>query len=261
MNELKFSNGNAKLEKGIAIFSLPAGHSCPCASLCKSKLVKKSGNAGGYGVQDGPDCKFRCFAATDEAMYPSVRKQRWHNFNLLKSCKSKGEMVEMIKTSLPQSTFNLPVRIHSSGDFFSQMYLDAWIEVAKSFPERVFYGYTKSLHFLVKRLNVIPDNFRLTASYGGKFDSLIIKYNLKSATVVFSVEEAQKLNLEIDHDDSLAYKGNNSFALLLHGSQPAGSPAASAWSALKKIGIGGYDKQKSSRIKIKTGGGTTPAVA
>ena len=38
------------------------------------------------------------------------------------------------------------VRLHDSGDFYSQEYLDAWKAVAKALPDMVFYAYTKSLH-------------------------------------------------------------------------------------------------------------------
>ena len=35
-------------------------------------------------IQDGPDTLFRCFAASAEATYPSLRKMVWHNFELLR---------------------------------------------------------------------------------------------------------------------------------------------------------------------------------
>jgi len=55
--------------------------------------------------------------------------------------------------------------------------------------------------------------------------------------VVFSEEEAAKLGLEIDHDDSHAYKGDKSFALLLHGTQPKGTMAAKAKNKLVTAGV------------------------
>jgi hypothetical protein len=65
-----------------------------------------------------------------------------------------------------------------------------------------------------------------TASYGGKYDNLIEKHNLRYAKVVYSEDEATRLHLEIDHDDSHAMSHGASFALLLHGTQPAGTVAA-----------------------------------
>ena len=35
------------------------------------------------------------------------------------------------------------IRIHSSGDFFAQYYIDFWRNIAKTFPEKRFYFYTK----------------------------------------------------------------------------------------------------------------------
>jgi hypothetical protein len=63
-------------------------------------------------------------------------------------------------------------------------------------------------------------NFVLTASFGGRYDNLIEQHKLKYAKVVYSVEQAKELNLAIDHDDTHAYLTNESFALLLHGTQP-----------------------------------------
>ena len=89
----------------------------------------------------------------------------------------------------------------------------------------------------------MPANFKLTASEGGKYDALIELEQLKSAKVVFSSEEAQRLGLEIDHDDRLAYASEKSFALLLHGGQSPETPAAKAMSALRKAGLGGYSRK------------------
>lgn len=230
---LVFGKGNAKLSKKIATFSLPAGHSCPFAKDCLTKVSRASGEL----EQDGN--LFRCFAASQELLYPNVRKSRWHNFDLLKG-KSKEDMAALINASIPKKAEI--IRIHVSGDFFSQDYLDAWIEVARQNPKRVFYAYTKSIKFWIARFNSIPENLRLNASYGSRHDNLIEAHNLKSAKVVFTEQEAEEKGLDIDHDDSLAAFGKESFALLLHGVQKAGSAAAKAWSILRKQGKGGYSK-------------------
>ena len=265
---LKFSERNQKLGDIITI-SLPAGHSCPFAKDCLScttlKSTRTTNNAKsllhkpcGFGIQDGPHTKFRCYTAIDETLRPSVRLARWHNFLLLlATCrKSKSAVIKLIETSLPDNKWR-PTRIHVAGDFFSQIYFDAWIEVAKRHPSQLFYGYTKALPFWVKRLDQIPSNFKLTASLGGTHDWMIEKYGLRSVKVVESPEEAAALNLPLDHDDSHAYGGD--FALLVHGQQPAGSNFAKVWRKLIKRGIGGYGKQKTGTaglgaIKSKRGG-------
>jgi len=253
---LKFGTRNQKLGNIITI-SLPAGHSCPFAKNCHScavlKSTRKTSNkeslkhrACGFGIQDGPHTIYRCFTAIDEVLRPNVRNARWHNFFLLlAACRQRlPAVVELIESSLPPSRFNIPTRIHVAGDFFSQCYFDAWLTVALRHPTRIFYAYTKALPFWVKRLNNIPLNFRLTASVGGTHDHLIEQYKLKSATVVSSLDEATKLGLSIDHDDSHAYGEGGNFALLVHGQQPAGSPMAKAWRKLIGQGMAGYGKQR-----------------
>jgi len=251
---LKFNQGgNAKLPEFIWHFSLLSGWTCPFAKDCLAKVNLLTGK-----IVDGAETLFRCYPAMMEAMYPNVRAQREHNTNLLKG-KSFEEMVRLIKWSLPM--YATHIRVHIGGDFFNQTYFDAWMEIARQFPNTIFYSYTKSLPYWVERLGSIPSNYRLTASRGGKFGHLIDQHNLRSAKVVFSVEEAEALGLEIDHDDSHAYGDSpNSFALLIHGSQPKGSPASKALVALKKSGFTGYSR-KPKQEKEESFTGLVPAIA
>lgn len=233
-NLLTFGKGNAKLGKQIFTFSLPAGHSCPFANECLSKADKITGK-----ITDGKNLQFRCFAASSESIFPNVRASRWNNFDLLRKSK---DMAGLILESLPKKASI--IRIHVSGDFFSQVYFNAWLKVASIRKDVIFYAYTKSLNYWVARLGAndgdvygIPDNFRLTASYGGKWDSLIIQHGLKYAKVVYSPQEAKELGLQIDHDDSHAIKSKKPFALLLHGMQPKGSKASEAIKNMNAKGI------------------------
>ena len=154
-------------------------------------------------------------------------------------------MVELIHGSLPKDAGI--VRIHVAGDFFSRDYMHAWYTVALRNPRTLFYAYTKSLRFWVGGISEFPEiwNFVLTASYGGRDDHMIEEFNLRSARVVFSEAEAEELGLAIDHDDSHAAKPtlrDDSFALLIHGTQPAGSEASTALKKLK--GKGSYSRKK-----------------
>lgn len=263
-SDLKFGRNNGKLDD-IITFSMPAGHSCPFAKDCRScgtlkprsenTRVSHPGKASGFGIQDGPHTVFRCFTAIDEVMRPAVRAARWHNYLTLLHTLTKGQKatVELIERSLPETKFSIPTRVHVSGDFFTQKYFDAWMEVARRHPDRLFYAYTKALPFWVARLGDIPNNFKLTASYGGTHDHLIIKHELKFVKVVTSPEEAAKMGLPVDHDDSHCYSGDKSFALVVHGQQPAGGIFAKAWSALKKRKMAGYRRTKGKTVTA--GGG------
>lgn len=251
---LKFSpgSGNAKLQSlggKVYTFSLPSGWSCPGADDCYSRAVSKDGKV---AIVDGPNTKFRCFSASQEVVYTAVRQQRQYNFDLIKTTLKEGKVKALgalIQGSLPKDA--TVIRIHVAGDFFSKAYLQAWIAVAVANPNIIFYAYTKSLHYWVECIDFIPNNFKLNASKGGKFDHLIDAYHLKYAEVVFTEQEALEKGLEIDHDDSHAFLKDNSFALLLHGVQPKGSEAAEALKLLKKAGIGQYSKTKTNGTTIK----------
>jgi hypothetical protein len=225
---LKFGKGNAKLNEDIYTFSIPSGYTCPGAKLCKSYANRLTGK-----MTDGRETLFRCFSASQEAAFPSVRNQRWHNYDLLRECNSPEEMRDLILASLPRAA--RIIRIHVGGDFYSVDYFRAWALVAFDRPLIKFYAYTKSIDQWLALKGEIPVNFILTASEGGKFDHLIGDH--KRAKVVFSEEQAAALGLAIDHDDSHAYEGTESFALLLHGTQPKGTESAKALSALKHSGV------------------------
>lgn len=233
--KLKFGRGNAKLGKDIHTFSLPAGHSCPFAHECKTSADRKTGV-----ITDGKHQVFRCFSASAEALYTNTRTARWHNYDLLKSLKTVNKMTDLIVESLPPKANT--VRVHVSGDFFSQIYFDAWMAVARLFTTKKFYAYTKSIPYWLARKDSIPKNFNLTSSKGGRSDELIDLNKLKYAEVVFTEEQAIELKLELDHDDSHAYDGKKSFGLLIHGSQKKGSEASVALGNLRKKGIKGYSK-------------------
>ena len=253
-SELTFSNANAKLVamakrlgKTIKSFTLPSGWTCPAAKDCLSKADRETGK-----IKDGPDTVFRCFAASSEAQYKNTRSMVWRNFDAIRSIKGRvSELADLLQTQLPKA-FDI-LRVHVGGDCFNQKYFDAWMEVARRMPEKHFYAYTKSLNFWVKRLNGgvrdgqvygIPANFELTASYGGKHDALIVEHGLKYAEVVYSEEEADAQQMEIDHDDYHAAFGKENFALLIHGTQPKGSMASQALQELKRRGWNGYSKRK-----------------
>tara|TARA_R110000744_G_scaffold134893_1_gene244164 strand:+ start:689 stop:1357 length:669 start_codon:yes stop_codon:yes gene_type:complete len=216
------------LDIEIYTFSIPAGTSCPFAVECKTTADKAWGT-----ITDGANQKYRCYAASDEARSPQVRAARHWNFELLRR-ETEEEMFHRIQASIPKKA--KIVRIHVSGDFFNQRYFNAWARVARSNPSILFYAYTKSLKYWIDG-DETPSNLKLTASWDNSNSFVIEMKNLKYARVVFSEEEAAKLGLEIDHDDSHAYGGDESFALLIHGTQPSGSMAAKAKNKLVTAGI------------------------
>lgn len=239
--KLKFSLGKnnsklAKLEKAtgkkVYSFSLLSGWNCPGANECFAKVVMKDGRR---KLKHGKDQKFTCFSAVEENAFTNTYKARKHNTDLIKECKTTKEIVALIKDSFPKDAEI--VRWHVAGDWSSQKYFDAGLEIAKLYPYITFYSYTKSIPFWLARFDDIPDNFILTASFGGRFDSLIHKHGLRYSKVVFSEEEAEELGLKIDDDDttaSLPSKKEVNLALLLHGRQQKGTEAAEALKVLNR---------------------------
>ena len=65
------------------------------------------------------------------------------------------------------------VRIHDSGDFYSQQYLHQWFVIATNNPEVLFYAYTKEVAMLKEHGTEAPINFRWLYSTGGLQDDLI----------------------------------------------------------------------------------------
>ena len=136
-------------------------------------------------------------------------------------------------------------RIHESGDFWSELYFQAWLEVARQHPNIKFYAYTKQLSYWLNAQSSIPSNMFLTASVGGNLDPLLARYAhifKRIAHVVYTEDQAADMGLDIDHDDSHCF-GDKPFALLVHNVQRAGSDASKALTERKRQGSWtGYSK-------------------
>ena len=258
---LKWSKANAKTERlnescwaiakyldnGRKVYSLDllSGYSCPFAEKCLSKAVEVDGKR---KIKDGPQNEFRCFSASQEAQYTPVYNARKHNYDILKA--HSGDWPVMygeLWRSMPVDAGI--IRIHVAGDFFNENYLKAWIHLANNRPDVLFYAYTKSLKYWDALRSEIPENLVLTASYGGRDDWMIDHCDFRYAQVVYSEAEARDLGLCIDSDDSMAANPtwrDTNFALLLHGTQPKGTEAATALKALK--GKGSYSRKQRATV-------------
>jgi hypothetical protein len=76
------------------------------------------------------------------------------------------------------------IRIHDAGDFFSDEYLLAWLDIANLTPDVTFYCYTKEVSRFKRLVEPnCPPNFRYLYSMGGKEDHLVDKENDRHADV------------------------------------------------------------------------------
>jgi len=114
-------NMNSKLAKGIGIFNLPQGITCPG----KTELCA--------------DC---CYTIKAERMYKAAKaKRKWN----LKQSMSAG-FVERMITEIMYRKIRM-VRFHESGDVYSNAYLNKLFMICRALPEVKFLMYTKSFMY------------------------------------------------------------------------------------------------------------------
>ena len=139
---------NSKLRRDrIFKFSLPKGKTCIGADKCLEW----------------------CFAGKGHYKIHAKTIAIAHNRNL-KDSKSEDFIDRMITEIVKRKLTR--IRIHDSGDFYSQDYVDKWVTIAGSLPNVKFYAYTKSLQLDFTRFTRLP-NARMIQSLGGKYDHLI----------------------------------------------------------------------------------------
>lgn len=112
-----FANGNLKLDKSVGIFSLPPVKTCVNCSTCSKT----------------------CYALQAYTQYTRARIAWDNNYELSLSDAFVEEVCEQIKHSR-----KVIYRLHSSGDFYSEEYINKWREIMQANPDKKFYTYTKN---------------------------------------------------------------------------------------------------------------------
>jgi len=125
------SNGNLKIDKACKVFSLPS-------SIC-------------FG--EGNQCK-GCYALKSEKRFKeTVVNSRNGNLKFTLSDTFILKMNVMLKFTKKRL-----FRIHESGDFYSQNYVNKWLEIALDNPMINFYGYSKKFDKLdFSKINTLPN--------------------------------------------------------------------------------------------------------
>ncbi len=199
---LHWGFGNSKLEKDNTIsFNIPAFRladgfkTCPMAGSCA--LV--------------------CYAMQGRYNMLNVAAPRDHNIAWLRS----HTMEEFVEAAV-EDIGNLRnkwvrIRIHDSGDFYSEEYLDAWLAIALQCPHIDFYAYTKRVSLTARKRAIMPANFVLVQSVGGKEDRLIDKAYPHS--VIFTSHEGMHAAGYLDgtKSDRVAFEGQIKIGLVYHG--------------------------------------------
>jgi hypothetical protein len=118
-------------------------------------------------------CAQACYARHGTYTWPVVRAK--HQANLMYVLDDLTGWREAMVAELGAAKFRGAwIRIHDSGDFFFDPYLEAWLDICRARPDTNFYACTKE----VSRFRAVvepdpPPNFLLIYSYGGAQDATL----------------------------------------------------------------------------------------
>jgi hypothetical protein len=168
-----------------------------------TKNGKQSALANTFGLPAGKDfscpgatsvCESVCYAGKLERLFPTVKKNLLHNWDLLRNADMETMLVlldEMIVNFVADcNKKNAPklFRIHWDGDFFSDTYTNAWKTVITNHPEIQFWVYTR---------------VRSAALILNGIDNLSLYYSTDSENKAIGVD------LKINNGVRLAYLAKN----------------------------------------------------
>lgn len=201
---MKIFSQNAKMKKSGNVwnFGIPAFQSntglktCPNAGVCVTGCYAKSGAYVWSNVQAAYEARLALTQSPD-----FIQKVSSEIIRLLK--KSKGE--------------RLYIRVHDSGDFYSEIYQRNWYAIASMFQDVSFYAYTKQIEQSNNLKSVQPSNFQLIYSFGGKQDALIQKTDRHAAVFNSDAELVKADYVNASNNDLKAIGNVKRIGLVYHG--------------------------------------------
>jgi len=112
------------------------------------------------------------------------------------------------------------IRIHDSGDFYSEEYLDKWVSIMQARPNVEFYAYTKMVSMFKRRAKDLPKNFKLVFSFGGTEDKLIDVSKDRHSLVFESETDLKRAGYaDASNQDDIAIGKNPKIGLVYHGTK------------------------------------------
>jgi len=198
-------------------FGIPAGFAANGFNTCPSKGLCARGcyaNQGFYVMKGAKKRLEDSLAAIKKTFY--FIKETNKALKLIEK-----ELAFFIKNLSSQK--EVAIRIHDSGDFYSEEYILAWFTIIALNLRIQFYAYTKRVEIfkpLAKHF-AIPENFKIIYSYGGKFDALINPDVDRHACVFEKGTDIEAQGYaDASDDNSVAFLSkNNRIGLRYHGNQ------------------------------------------
>ena len=226
---LKISDGNSKLRKTSGKVKAHLTEHGSLAGFTPRpkayRVVSFNLPAGGYEVDNksyitcpGADaCLALCYARQGTFLFKGSKRVRIDNHQLLLTTHVTHGLqgvIDILDEAVKSVSKTVAViRLHDSGDFFKKWYVQAWVEVIKRHPNILFYAYTKSFP-MFKGID-LPSNFRVTYSFGGKWDKKIDGPNSRIFPTLDDRIEAGYV--DGNDSDMPAILGEHNIGLVYHG--------------------------------------------
>ena len=127
-------------------------------------------------------CVNLCYARNGTYLFPTVKAK--HLDNLERTLSDLGQWQSDMLKDIKSHKKITYVRIHDAGDFYSDAYLQSWLDIAILTPAVTFYAYTKEVSRFKRMVEgACPKNLKYLYSLGGKEDHLINKDDDRHAEV------------------------------------------------------------------------------
>lgn len=164
-------------------------------------------------------CITGCYAKSGTYNFPVVANKYEQRLELAQSeafAETLFNEIQLAQNKAEKNGKECVIRIHDSGDFFSEEYAQAWLKVIRAHCDIKFYAYTKMVKYF-KSLDNMPQNLTIIYSYGGLEDAYINPKRDRHSKVF----ETEALLIEAGYadaskDDTVAFGDNLKIGLIFH---------------------------------------------
>ena len=161
------------------------------------------------------ECIKYCYARKGSFRWPNTVNAYEKRFRIARSPDFESVMNAALLIKNPHF-----VRVHDSGDYFSEKYMDRWFSIMRANPSIKFYSYTNSVLLMKMYDKGIPDNFDYILSTDGKQRKYVDKSTDRHAVIFKTVEELESAGyVNASDNDLLAtrwYSDNKKVGLIKH---------------------------------------------
>ena len=161
------------------------------------------------------ECIKYCYARKGAFKWPNAINAYENRFRVARSPDFESLMNASITLNNPHY-----VRVHDSGDYFSEKYMDRWFNIMRANPGIKFYSYTNSVLLIKMYDKGIPDNFDYILSTDGKQRKYVDKSRDRHAVIFKTVEELEAAGyVNASENDLLAtrwFSDNKKVGLIKH---------------------------------------------